>query len=54
MDLAFFFRQDFFIFQPSFGYICLQQPSFAFTGEAPEAGFLMGKARVAGGMWDGT
>jgi hypothetical protein len=41
----------FYFFQPSFGYICLQQPSPAFIGEAPERGFggvwLHGSRRVA-------
>jgi hypothetical protein len=42
---VFFCGNGFLFFQPSFGYICLQQPSAAFIGEAPERGF--------GGVWRG-
>jgi hypothetical protein len=50
-QVVYFFANNFLFFQPSFGYICLQQPSFAFTGEVPEeafGGIFRRPARAAG------
>jgi hypothetical protein len=44
----------FLFFQPSFGYICLEQPSVAFIGEGSERGFggIFGRsARAACAGW---
>jgi hypothetical protein len=52
-QVVYFFANNFLFFQPSFGYICLQQPSFAFTGEVPEEAFGGIFRRPARAAWAG-
>jgi hypothetical protein len=48
-----FFTNFFIFFLPSFAFICLQQPSFAFIGEGSERGFGGGFGRPARAAWAG-
>jgi hypothetical protein len=51
--LCIFSRIFFIFFLPSFTFICLQQPSFAFIGEGSGRGFggLFGPSRPRGQRW---